>query len=112
MLDKPFGALDALTRLRMQDLLLDVHAAEPATILLVTHDVDEALYLAARVVLLGQDPDGPVGSSIRRIIRVPGGRPRDRGDAGLAQLRAELLDGLGVNSHHQTTAASTARNSR
>ena len=112
VLDEPFGALDALTRLRMQDLLLDVHAAEPATILLVTHDVDEALYLADRVVLLGQDPDGPSGSSIRRIIRVPGRRPRDRGDAELAQLRAELLDGLGVNSHHQTTTASTARDTR
>src|SRR6185437_10264580 len=41
LLDEPFGALDALTRLRMQDLLLDVHAANPATILLVTHDVDK-----------------------------------------------------------------------
>jgi len=112
VLDEPFGALDALTRLRMQDLLLDVHSAEPATILLVTHDVDEALYLADRVVLLGQDPDGPSGSSIRRIIHVPGSRPRDRGDADLAHLRAELLDGLGVNSHHHTTTASTARDSR
>ena len=112
VLDEPFGALDALTRLRMQDLLLDVHAAEPATILLVTHDVDEALYLADRVVLLGQDPDGPAGSSIRRIISVPGARPRDRGGAALAQLRVELLEGLGVSTHHQTTTASTARNPR
>ncbi len=103
VLDEPFGALDALTRLRMQDLLLDVHAAEPATILLVTHDVDEALYLADRVVLLGQDPDGATGSSIRRILTVPGARPRDRGDATLAELRAQLLDGLGVNSHHHRT---------
>lgn len=100
VLDEPFGALDALSRLRMQDLLLDVHAAEPATILLVTHDVDEALSLADRVVLLGQDPDGPAGSSIRRILAVPGARPRDRGDAVFAELRAELLDGLGVDSHH------------
>jgi sulfonate transport system ATP-binding protein len=102
VLDEPFGALDALTRLQMQDLLLDVHAAEPTTILLVTHDVDEALYLADRVVLIGKDPRAPreSGSSIRSITRVPGTRPRDRGDATLAQLRAELLDGLGVNSHH------------
>lgn len=103
VLDEPFGALDALTRLRMQDLLLDVHAAEPATILLVTHDVDEALYLADRVVLLGTEGDQP-GSVIRRILTVPGVRPRDRGDATLAELRAELLDGLGVDSHHQSSS--------
>jgi sulfonate transport system ATP-binding protein len=102
VLDEPFGALDALTRLTMQDLLLEIHAAEPATILLVTHDVDEALYLSDRVVLLGKDPAAPEdsGSSIRTIVTVPGTRPRDRGDAALAQLRAELLDGLGVSSHH------------
>ena len=102
VLDEPFGALDALTRLRMQDLLLDVHAAEPTTVLLVTHDVDEALYLADRVVLLGR-PDGAHGSGpagVRRVVTVPGARPRDRGDAELALLRAELLDGLGVPSHH------------
>jgi len=101
VLDEPFGALDALTRLRMQDLLLDVHAVEPATVLLVTHDVDEALYLADRVVLLGRDsgaPDRP--SSVRTVLTVPGSRPRDRGDAALALLRARLLEGLGVPSHH------------
>jgi sulfonate transport system ATP-binding protein len=103
VLDEPFGALDALTRLTMQDLLLDVHRAEPTTIVLVTHDVDEALYLSDRVVLLGEDPGQPAnsGSSIRRIVTVPGARPRDRADATLALLKAELLEGLGVSSHHQ-----------
>ncbi|WP_285100460.1 ABC transporter ATP-binding protein [Promicromonospora sp. MEB111] len=99
LLDEPFGALDALTRLRMQDLLLDVHAAQPATILLVTHDVEEALYLADRVVLLRTVADGGA-PSIARIVDVPGDRPRDRAARDLAELRAELLDGLGVPTHH------------
>ncbi|GAA2049347.1 ABC transporter ATP-binding protein [Leifsonia soli] len=98
LLDEPFGALDALTRLKMQDLLLDIHAAAPATILLVTHDVDEALQLADRVVLLGGE-DGRPGSTIRSVTTVPGTRPRDRGSAELAELRADLLDGLGIDRH-------------
>ena len=53
LLDEPFAALDALTRLRMQDLLVDVQRRSNTTVLLVTHDVDEALHLADRVLLLG-----------------------------------------------------------
>ncbi|GAA1828087.1 ABC transporter ATP-binding protein [Agromyces salentinus] len=98
LLDEPFGALDALTRLKMQDLLLDVHAAEPATVLLVTHDVDEALQLADRVILLGHEPETP-GAVVTQTIVVPGHRPRDRGSAELAELRARLLDGLGIDRH-------------
>jgi sulfonate transport system ATP-binding protein len=98
LLDEPFGALDALTRLKMQDLLLEVLAAAPTTVLLVTHDVDEALQLSDRVILLGTDENGP-GSTIKQILTVPGSRPRDRGSAELAELRAELLAGLGVNRH-------------
>jgi sulfonate transport system ATP-binding protein len=86
LLDEPFGALDALTRLKMQDLLLKIHIAEPTTILLVTHDVGEALYLADCVVLLGA-PDGLEPSSIRNVVNVPGERPRDRASAKLAGLR-------------------------
>jgi len=102
LLDEPFGALDALTRLTMQDLLLEVHRAEPATIVLVTHDVDEALALADRIVLLGEEPgrEGE-GSTIRAILDVPGRRPRDRADGGLAILRVQLLERLGVSSHHR-----------
>ncbi|MEZ7756964.1 ABC transporter ATP-binding protein [Microbacterium paraoxydans] len=103
LLDEPFGALDALTRLRMHDLLLKIHAAEPTTVLLVTHDVEEALYLADRVLLLRTVGDADdTASSVARTIRVPGIRPRDRADRGLADLRAELLEGLGVDTHHHT----------
>ena len=98
LLDEPFASLDALTRLRMQDLLLDVHAAAPTTVLLVTHDVDEALQLADRVVLLGEEP-GVEGATIRQVLTVPGERPRDRGSAELAELRATLLAGLGIDRH-------------
>ena len=69
LLDEPFASLDALTRMRMQDLLLDVHAAAPTTVLLVTHDVDEALQLSDRVVLLGTEPE-------RRGRHDPPGRRR------------------------------------
>ncbi|GAA2201738.1 ABC transporter ATP-binding protein [Sinomonas flava] len=99
LLDEPFGALDALTRLKMQDLLLRVHEAEPTTVLLVTHDVDEALQLADRVVVLGSE-DGVPGATIQHVLDVPGERPRDRADAELARLRGTLLSTLGVDTHH------------
>ncbi|GAB3181676.1 ABC transporter ATP-binding protein [Nesterenkonia halophila] len=104
LLDEPFGALDALTRLKMQDLLLDVHAQTGTTVLLVTHDVDEALQLADRILLLGADPaedadDAPEGATVSRLLEVPGERPRDRASAELATLRGELLAGLGVDAH-------------
>lgn len=99
LLDEPFGALDALTRLRMQDLLLHIHAAAPTTVLLVTHDVDEALQLADRIILLGQHVGKRDGSTIREVVAVPGRRPRDRGSAELAELRGRLLAGLGIDRH-------------
>jgi sulfonate transport system ATP-binding protein len=106
LLDEPFGALDALTRLKMQDLLLDVHAAAPTTVLLVTHDVDEALQLADRIILLGRQ-DGADGSTIAQEIVVPGARPRDRGSAELAELRGRLLDGLGIDRHGEARGVET-----
>lgn len=98
LLDEPFGALDALTRLRMQDLLLSVLAEAPTTTLLVTHDVDEALQLADRVIVLGQDADAP-GAYVQQLLTVPGDRPRDRGSAELAEMRAQLLGALGIDRH-------------
>jgi sulfonate transport system ATP-binding protein len=98
LLDEPFASLDALTRMRMQDLLLRVLEAAPTTVLLVTHDVDEALQLAERVLVLGPEP-GRDGSTIREVRVVPGVKPRDRGSAELAELRAELLAALGIDRH-------------
>ncbi|MGN6443626.1 MAG: ABC transporter ATP-binding protein [Arthrobacter sp.] len=98
LLDEPFGALDALTRIKMQDLLLDIHREEPTTVLLVTHDVDEALQLADRIIVLGPDAAGQ-GATIVRTVQVPGSRPRDRASAELALMRSSLLETLGVDGH-------------
>src|SRR5699024_10425823 len=103
LLDEPFGALDALTRLRMQDLLLEIHAAEPTTVLVVTHDPRAALCPADRVVQLRSRRAAPRGApSLARPVAVPGARPRDRADHTPAALRAELLEGLGVPSPRPT----------
>lgn len=99
LLDEPFGALDALTRMKMQDLLLHVHAESPTTVLLVTHDVDEALQVADRVIVLGRAGDD-TAARVTEVITVPGERPRDRGSVALAHLRSRLLTSLGVDAHH------------
>jgi sulfonate transport system ATP-binding protein len=98
LLDEPFASLDALTRLRMQDLLHQVRRAAGTTVLLVTHDVDEALRLAHRIVLLGEDSPGQ-GSTILQIFPVS---ERDS-----AALRTELLDRLGVTDHARELSKGT-----
>ncbi|GGH45672.1 ABC transporter ATP-binding protein [Microbacterium album] len=102
LLDEPFGALDALTRLRMHDLLLDVHAAEPTTVVFVTHDVDEALVLADTIVVLGHDEssDEP-GATILRTVSPEQPRPRDHAHPEFVALRHELLAALGVHLHSE-----------
>ena len=91
LLDEPFSALDALTRITMHRLVLRLWAHHQPAVLLVTHDVDEALALADRVLVLA---DGRIGYSGR--IDVP--RPRDRDHPGLTGLRTRLLTELGVAS--------------
>lgn len=87
LLDEPFGALDAITRAAMQLLLEQLLAARPRTVLLVTHDVEEALLLSDRVLLV---KDGGIAQDL--VFDRP--RPRHRGDPVLAALKEELLDGL------------------
>ena len=86
LLDEPFSAVDALTRQALQQELLRLWGEDRPTMLLVTHDLDEALYLADRVVVLGGSP-----GRIRLDLAVPLPRPRPRDGAALAQLRARLF---------------------
>jgi NitT/TauT family transport system ATP-binding protein len=90
-LDEPFGALDALTRLQMQRWLADALQQEPRTVLLVTHDVEEAALLADRVVLLSPRP----GRIVETLdVAIP--RPRERDDRALVALRERALRVLGA----------------
>lgn len=90
LLDEPFAALDALTRLKMHDLVLDLWRRHTPAVLLVTHDVDEALSLADRVLVLAR-------GQIREAVDVTDPRPRAHGVAFQA-LRARLLKALGVTA--------------
>ncbi len=90
LMDEPFGALDAQTRTAMQDLLLEVLASENKTVVMITHSVDEALYLASRIVVISARP-----ARIRTVIDVPFGYPRQDNVQELPEfsaLRAEIKE--------------------
>ena len=74
LLDEPFSLLDALTRMELQDTLMRLWEGEHKTVLMVTHDVDEALLLADRIVLMTKGP----GATVGEIVKVPFARPRRR----------------------------------
>lgn len=84
LLDEPLGALDALTRIDMQQLIAELWQRSGFTALLVTHDVQEAIALADRVLLIEE-------GRVAMDMRVPLARPRDRGSPGFAALEAQLL---------------------
>ncbi|WKG00905.1 ABC transporter ATP-binding protein [Mycolicibacterium sp. HK-90] len=90
LLDEPFGALDALTRIKMHGLLMDLYRRHTPAVLLVTHDVDEAILLADRVIVL---TDGVISLDVD--VTVP--KPRARDSHEFATLRRQLLAELGVH---------------
>ena len=86
LLDEPLGALDALTRARLQGELQNIWAKEKITMILVTHDVDEAVFLGDRVVVMQPNP-----GRIRRILDIDLPRPRNRSDSRFIALRDDVL---------------------
>jgi nitrate/nitrite transport system ATP-binding protein len=99
LLDEPFGMLDSLTRCELQDVLLDLWQRDQKTALMVTHDVDEALFLSDRVVMMTNGPAATVGE----ILEVKFPRPRSRQqlleDPEYYRLREELIGFLEERSH-------------
>jgi len=89
LLDEPLGALDAFTRMRMQDEVLRLWRAHRTTMLLVTHDIDEAIYMSDRIVIMTPRP-----GRIEQIIPVKMDRPRDRSSADFLSLRGDILQTL------------------
>ena len=86
LLDEPLGALDAFTRMRMQDEVLRLWQARLTTMLLVTHDIDEAIYMSDRILIMTSRP-----GRIDRSISVDIHHPRDRSSSKFLRLRSEIL---------------------
>jgi NitT/TauT family transport system ATP-binding protein len=94
LLDEPLGKLDSMTRITMQGELVSLWQSSGFTALLVTHDVEEALFLAQRVIVLSDRPAG-----IKADVPVDLPYPRHRGDPRLAELRREVLGLLGLDAN-------------
>ena len=99
LLDEPFGALDALTKTRLQQELQRIWQAEGITAVLVTHDVEEAVYLGDRVVVMQPKP-----GRIKRVVDVPLARPRDRVHADFVAIKDDILSEFHHEIHHATVA--------
>lgn len=105
LLDEPFGALDALTRARLQDELLQIVASTQSTVVMVTHDVDEAVLLSDRIVMMTNGPAATIGE----ILRVDLPRPRNRialaESAQYLHCRKAVIDFLYTRQAHVEKAA-------
>lgn len=87
LLDEPMGALDSFTRADLQDKLLELWKRDGTTMILVTHDIDEAIYLSDRIVIMTPRP-----GKISKIINVDLPRPRQRGSASFLEMRRQILE--------------------
>ena len=99
LMDEPFGALDALTRAHLQDSLMEIHAALGNTVIMITHDVDEAVLLSDRIVMMSNGPAATIGE----ILNIELSRPRDRltlaDDPTYNHYRSEVLKFLYERQH-------------
>ncbi|MBK1827090.1 ABC transporter ATP-binding protein [Haloferula rosea] len=99
LLDEPFGRLDSLTRMELQDVIIDILAREKLTAMIVTHDVDEAVFMADRCVMMSNGPKAGVGE----IMEIDFPRPRDRkevfSDPAFFSYREHLLAFLEQRAH-------------
>ena len=105
LLDEPFGALDALTRAHLQDQVMAIHASLGTTVIMITHDVDEAVLLSDRIVMMTNGPNASIGE----ILDVDLPRPRDRlalaTDSKFLSARASVLEFLHARHANPALAA-------
>jgi nitrate/nitrite transport system ATP-binding protein len=100
LMDEPFGALDALTRARLQDELLEIVARTRSTVVMVTHDVDEAVLLSDRIVMLTNGPAATIGEVLRVDIERPRNRLALADDARYQRCRKAVIDFLYTRQGH------------
>jgi nitrate/nitrite transport system ATP-binding protein len=91
LMDEPFGALDALTRAHMQDSLMDIHAELGNTVIMITHDVDEAVLLSDRIVMMTNGPSATIGQILDIELDRPRGRVELADSPEYNHYRAEVL---------------------
>jgi NitT/TauT family transport system ATP-binding protein len=106
LMDEPFGALDAQTRSQMQNLLLEVLSTEQKTVMLITHSVEEAIYLASKIVMVTARP-----ARVREILEVPFAYPRDEAlheCPEFGELRSHIRDAVMAEFHAQQKQARPA----